>query len=313
MQHYIRDLVHGMPDHIAGGWERRFSRYSNVFYKIASVFCKNPQIQGDLGIIKVTFSQEDIASDQAVDQKLATVNLPPAVRQLLDHSPLRIVWVYINTAVIGNQMSHACMLMFDKETKTQVLFDPDWDVNYPIPSGLCRRRFHPDYINLPASVCGWAQHNACIQRVIEAELHPDEHGVCGILCILVMLCCNRFNFYNPKAVADYIKHTLSERGTMNMFISWYTDLLDIVRGYNPATNAHIAAYLLRLQMDEETVVKRRCGVYNNKTGRICSRTSCDTCMCWQHRFLLTNKQGNTKRCKEVYSGCGGAPAPRTRR
>jgi hypothetical protein len=73
----------------------------------------------------------------------------------------------------------------------------------------------------------------------------------------------------------------------------------------------ILSRVLHLQSNADGIIKRRCGVYNHKTGKMCSRKSCDSCLCWQHRYLLTNTGGESMRCGAVYSGCGGAPAPRS--
>ena len=117
--------------------------------------------------------------------------------------------------------------------------------------------------------------------------------MCAILCLLVMLCCMRFQYYNPKDMADFITVPLRNNMTMNSVISWYMRLRE------SQTPAEMRELILP---DCDS-----CKAFSFAKGGLCSRGSCRNgatkCLCWQHRFLILNRQAPNKRCATAQHNC----------
>jgi hypothetical protein len=266
------------------------------------------------GELNVVLTHADEQSAASMDQVVSNLQLPQSVMSCLNNNnnynnnnKSMVTWVFVYVQFPDEGVGHALLLMFDRYHRVQVVFDPHWgldqDATYPsLASALCRRQFHPDYVNTPATVCGWAQQANSIQSSVEVNMDIDEHGVCGIICMLVILCCMRFNYYNPKHIADMIKNPLGGYSLINMLITWYDQLI-----HAPA--AQVLSFILpHNQISDAQGVK--CDVYNQKTAKMCSRRPCfratsdpEGCFCWQHRHIHTNTSSTSRTCASANTGC----------
>ena len=192
---------------------------------------------------------------------------------------------------------HASVIMFDLKRKLQVVFDPDWGVDAlnSASSGLCRRQFHPQYRNLAASSCAPALHVNSLQRRAELGIGKEEQGLCGVLTILVMVCCVRHNFYNPKKVADLLIPALSRPGVANQIISWYDAMTGIV---------DVAAFRNHILPQSR---QNKCNAHSTASRTLCSRRSCRDgdmrAFCWQHRYSGMNRNSDSKKCSAPHELC----------
>lgn len=323
VQGYLRSLSSGEVIHLAGEWNR--SVYPAQFRKVMRTMCRarwyfnvnnnnNNNIENG-GILRVEVPP---AAWQAPQQNgngnpaaalAAVANSAALPAHILPHlNALRgVVWVWVYIRWGGLPLGHATLLLFDPATRRQYYYDPHWGYDdnggATISRALCQRRFHPAYEPAPLAECAPASIADSLQTLVQDEMDIDEHGVCGILCLLVVLCCTRVQYFDPLRVSQMMVPVLNQPPRMNEVISWYNGLI------------HTAAN------DVDAVIRRifpnrpprdpaeRCAVYNPKTRRACSRRPCHLdgqpcgAFCWQHRFLITNTNGDSRACDAASTGC----------
>jgi hypothetical protein len=295
------DLAAANPMWLAGEWNNSSRTYTRLFRKFTRTccsMCQHPRRVGS-GSLDIRLTPAAVASPAGMDAFLQGVQLPPSVVSCLDAgdaSGRRTVWVYLLFFWPVTLVGHASIMMFDLKRKLQVVFDPDWGVDMPNTpsSGLCRRRFHPKYRNLTANMCAPALRADSLQRKVERRMHVEEQGVCGILTMLVMLCCVRHNFYNPKEVAALLIPVLSRAGVANQIITWYDAM----------TNKNGAAFLDHVLPRS---AQNKCSAHSTATRTLCSRKSCKDgdmrAFCWQHRYYGINRDAPSKKCSAPQAPC----------
>ena len=158
-----------------------------------------------------------------------------------------------------------------------------------------RRQFHPSCVPVSADEWTWPTFAQSIQYHV-ATKNAHDGGLCGFLTILVMLICIRFNYYNPKDVADMITPYLNKDKLINKLIYWYGDLIK--------TFGNQDKFIEKIMPLSTEYV---CRVFNPSTRRLCRRNSCANgpakCMCWQHRALVMNNKAKHKRCGTEQVAC----------
>lgn len=253
-----------------------------------------------------SFHRGEITQAPPIDTFLLGISLPVPARECLDEPGpnIRSVWMLLNFQwkSDGVDCGHAAILLFDIKRKLQIVFDPHTGNNVPNDIGiaLCRRKFHQEYANVDAVDSMPADWRMSIQQRMQEVMHVDERGMCGILCLLVMVCCLRFGYLNPGHVATLITELMVnvQRQIGNRLISWY----EHIRVINPDNIAQFREAVLPVSH------AGRCRVYSRITTRVCSRPSCRNAggrnLCWQHRHIILNRMAENMRCATDQEPCG---------
>lgn len=272
--------------------------YLHTMRKVLALTCSSCQYGNDAPtdlVFRVDARQVHTAA--GADAAVARAHVSDRLRACLNNPPSKtiIMWVHINFEDVG----HASAVLFDTRRRLQIVFDPDWkrDDPWSISNALTRHQFHPAYTVMSEASCAPPTWSQSIQRRLQAHMHADELGICGILTIFVLVCCIRFNYLNPKHVANIIADYIDRptyRPVANQLISWY----DKIRRCNGD------AFRSRVFV---TPSDGMCRVYGMSTRACCPRKSCnsshgDRAMCWQHRYLVRNNKGNMK-CASPQQPC----------
>ena len=298
------------PIWVAGPWNRSNINYAALFRRFTGLVCstctyRNTEVAH--GSLTITFP-----GAQATQAQFNTVanhaHLDHRTRLCLADAGVThsvFVWCYIRWE--GRATGHAVFLMFDKKRKLQIVFDPHSGLdglNGRVVSAMAQREFYQGYTPVPVEQCTWLLHANSIQHLVQNNMHIEEHGICGLMCILVMITCMRFNFYNPKVIADMLVPALSIQHC-GQLISWYDEILTRVQN-----NAHVDTIISRLLPDSEEL---KCLAYSQGSGRLCSRGSCSAGtthhFCWQHRYIVLNNKAGNRKCVTQQSACIHGPNP----
>ena len=310
---YLRDLVQGQPIWLANDWDQRTVEYQHSYQKIIRSICSTCQyesISGETGGCMNIHLRPRFKTEGDLDQYVAHLRLPSKTIECLEKGGNRIVWVCVNISWYDMNHDrvdgHTIIMMFDTKRKVQVLFDPAWGFNWNqigyhligVSNALMRRQFHPRCTPVNSRFWTWPRTDQSLQFHVEKHIKntsKDEGGLCGILSILVMLTCIRFNYYNPKDVADMMVSCLTKRTLINELISWYEDIR--------TTNDREKFIEKIMPISTENI----CRAFSPSTGRLCKRPSCTIgparCMCWQHRALIMNCNANSKKCGTKQASC----------
>lgn len=313
---FLEDLCHGLPVYMAGRWNRSELMYQRIHKRVLSLTCSHYQ---HFHPVFVRRHPHHVTAAH-IDALVNAIVLPINLTHNLTHRLKRISWVRVNPRWMdasGQDVGgHAIMMMFDAQRMTQVVYDPHWHNNaWSVAEALCRRQFHPDYTNLPAHLCRPLANEQSLQDELQAVMHSDERGMCGILTILVQVVCARFNYYNPMHVSRILKRYMAGHGgagitpaervrrnqLANQLISWY---MRLIQYRNDTTRFQTLIF--------RNASNGLCRVFSPSTRRLCRRRVCgqahgaginDRCMCWQHRGLIRNRDGPNRRCTTPQAPC----------
>lgn len=303
---YIHDLCDHKPIWLGGDWNRNANVYKDTFFRIIQRYCNACQLNNNVCEIRIDVPHHPQSANYPFLQQLVenNVHLPNQVTSCLNsnNTNIRAVWVWLNFQWVranGTRGGHAALLVFDRFRKKQIVFDPDWyyDRNM-LPNVLCEHQFHPRYDLIPVNQSTWATGDTNLQRSVQEIMHVDETGVCGILSLLVMLCCMRFDYINPFHMANILKPVLRDPTALygNKLIAWYDDLRRL-------PNGQLVSALYPACVNGP----RQCSVYSKITSTLCKRKACrfgeQRCMCWQHKFQSMNKPSGNKKCNANHVQC----------
>lgn len=299
---YIEDLVNKHEIWLADDWNRDTIDYAIHHRRILRNVCSTCQYTRHHNVLNIIVPST-VDTTAKLESYLAThVKLPTETIRCLDERKVKSAWVLLYIKYSAWTYSHAALLVFDIKRKVQIVFDPDMEHNDDlcIASALSRRQLHPKYENIYINIIrkGYKNINPSIQERVEAHMSSDEQGVCGIISLVVMLVCLRFNYLNPldvsNIIADYI--TLPSKRTLaNQLITWYDKLIKTKDDK-----------LLKHLFPPST--KGMCNVYIPDKKALCERPVCSDgspvqCMCWQHRHLVINKKNADESCAARQKPC----------
>jgi hypothetical protein len=198
------------------------------------------------------------------------------------------------------------LVLFDLKRHCQIVFDPH--VGYTQHNSqtsdcvrrLCGRQLHPGFQAVPAQQCLYPTSANSLQGHAMARMHNGIRDVCGILCLLVLVCCTRFGFYNTKAVGDILRTKMTpQQGIQDQLISWYLRIL------NNTPPGQVMQTVFPRVPDLET-----CCTYSFATRGLCTRGPCRSSphlpTCWQHRFIVFNRNATgqgRQRCNRAQNAC----------
>lgn len=321
-QRFVADLGHPHQPWVKqGAWVKNARVYYAHMARMLKHVCSTCQYDADtMAYMRLDFEGADYRTVPGINQYANTVQLPQRTMACLNNPPAhrRSVWVFIAMVIPNNSTGHGLCLLFDTRRRKQFVFDPHCACddrlsdNQQLTAGamtraLCQRRLHPDYEPVAMQQCLWPLRADTLQQRVEVPLHHVDRGVCGILCMLVIICCIRFNYYNPRDMADMIADELvrpiagnnAGAATIHKIIRWYVHLMNL------RAHANIPVHLVFPSPSDH-----RCNTFSSWTGRVCSRTVCrqgtsaNNCStCWQHRYLGFNCEAPNRRCATAHHQC----------
>lgn len=294
---YVASMTKDAPLWIAGDWGKELYTYVDVFSNVLYSACSTCQ-QSSHGA-KYNYFLVRVPRDyRKIGRRIRELKLPyKSQRCLSAPNPPRSIWVWVQlewkNAGAAERSAHALLILFDTKYKTQIVFDPDTSsddlsVTALAVQLLSETRFHRGYTPLGVAL-SFVRQNELLQRAVEAELDVDEQGVCGIMSLLVALCCIRFNYFNPNHMAAMLMEPV--RRNANQVIGWYDSLV------NARSRQEINKLILpRVDM---------CAVFSARTRRLCTRKPCggSGTFCWQHRWIVLNAKRGGRKCSDVHIPC----------
>lgn len=302
---YIDDLITNHAIWLGGYWRASEDVNMAVVRRLTSLVCSTCQYENTQTQTLVINFRVPSTTPAAADAQIATVHLPAKVLSCLQGpTPSRSIAVWLKVRFCDSsgrcQGSHITVIIFDTKKRLQIVFDPDWPVEISgnCSSALCRRQFHPSYRNCSVAECAETTHAAAIQARLENVVHIDEGGLCSCLAFVVMLCCFRFHYFNPKHIAhiivDYIDHP-GRHDKANSLIDWWISLRN-------RTGDSFRQKVFPAPSDGY------CKVFGTSSGRCCPRKVCnathnDRSMCWQHLHLVRRVVGQSKKCMAPFGQC----------
>lgn len=177
---------------------------------------------------------DEIPSDVALVENFAlTPGHANSIHQTLNRRR-GISVVYLSVRCIQQNISHACLLLFDARTRKQHFFNPEGSYNFwlniafgnrptPLVEGFEIAHLHED---------AWPNYQQSMQAVVDNN-HYQIDGNCALYCVLVGVLCMRFGMGQPKLMGDLIVEALREIDTYNG--------LDVQAGNN-----HVGSHMTRL-------------------------------------------------------------------
>ncbi|MEW5315118.1 MAG: hypothetical protein WDW38_006569 [Sanguina aurantia] len=298
-----------VPWNNANPWNQTSASYYACFRRIFTRVCGGCPYQSDNGQFNVILP---IGGTQAQwNAAVAAVVLPNRITACLGDHLTKTVWMwgkiqYSAGPGLVQPSGHAVLVLLDKRARRQIVYDPDSGVDQPlsIVRAILSRQFHPRCLCETEANCTWptlavSTQQRCIGNILAVGLQ----GVCGLLSMVALSACLRFNFYNPKVIMDYITPQLANADTVARMIGWYHNIL--------THNWRMTALVQRV-LPTSTVLL--CRVYSPATRKLCSRKSCSVApigytfrhMCWQHKALNINKRAQgpgSKTCAAPHILC----------
>jgi hypothetical protein len=288
-----------MPIWLAGQWNKgEYVRdYKRIINRCCSICNDNAVTGSRVERLTIDLRKTDTKNWSSVIDK---ATLPVRIQQCLKDGTARSVWVYVKQAKASR--SHALLLLFDCKKRLQIVFDPHGESRFKTIQCIANKQWAPGYRQVPITECQWAPTELSLQGRLKKIMHADEHGMCGILSLFTMLTCIRFNYNNPKHVADVLADIMTANpSTSNQLISWYNEL------------AHTNSDDRIQQLLFPESVEGMCRAYSPSSKKLCSRASCSASKtnsghCWQHRYLIMNRNSKSQKCSSEQVKCRGKPS-----
>lgn len=291
-------------------WNQSAASYYGCFRRFSTRVCGGCSYQGDAGKFFVRVSLP--GTQEEWDAAVTGVCLSDKVLECLsDGTRTNVVWLWGHVAYGTGNTGHAILVLFDKRAKLQIVYDPHSGANtrVSIVRALCRHQFHPSFSCATEETCTWSRlADSTQERCIGVISNVPHQGVCGLMCMVALAACVRFNFFNPKVLMDFMTPQLTVIANINRIIGWYEGIL----------TQHWAPAKVQQRMLPSST-EQVCRVFSPSTGRLCSRKSCRVPpggtheddyttrhMCWQHRFLNINRRASgpgSKTCASPQMGC----------
>jgi hypothetical protein len=130
-------------------------------------------------------------------------------------------------------LSHATLIVFDMVHKYQIHFDPRCDKHDT--NTILSLPLIPGYKTVPVKECAFEK-NRSVQTYFESD---NYRGLCGIMCYIVMVLCNRFDYFHPKNMSQMLMDAYPDKkdreSLIGRFISFFhlPDAERLKRVYSP--------------------------------------------------------------------------------
>jgi len=296
IQEYLFDeLLGDTAEYLPEEWNRCSARYATLTQSLQHKWQSTCQLPTSIRFrTPLNLYNSQAALNAYVDQHFNIPNIGNVILNCLPNKKYKMCCVYLYLDH-DNRSGHATLLFFDLRRKLQWFFDPADHLNSTASTykAFSRRAYVNGFQVVPAQTIAFANANESIQHHFE-NINPDQTGTCGVLCIMVLLTCLRFGYYNTKKMSTLIMQAANtpalKRELMRKFISWYDDISRVHRFnlneiYRMATRAAAGSL---------------CSAYSQTSHRLCSRKSCregtKRQFCWQHKSILQNPFLQSKKC-----------------
>jgi hypothetical protein len=122
-------------------------------------------------------------------------------------------------------------------------------------------------------------------------MEDEQVGVCGLITILIVMLCRRFNYWHFPTVCmafmDAYPNTMSAALMMQALVHLYESKLMDLGG---RTNHELSLNAKKELFKTLFPAGYYCGVYSESSGKLCKRTACTQgpvhAHCWQHRNIM---------------------------
>jgi REP element-mobilizing transposase RayT len=181
---------------------------------------------------------------------------------------------------------HATVLLFDLKDNLQWYFDPEDGIMSAISytTAFSQTSYIDGFDVVPANLVSTSMEAFSIQKQFETVI-GGLNGTCGLLVVLVLVCCMRFDYWNTQKMSHMILQAANTRllkhELMTKFIDWYMEVDEFE--YEPE---FIRAMMNIPPKSEDSI----CGVFLKSNNKLCKRhpTSAGDLhqFCWQHRQKL---------------------------
>lgn len=310
-QYLLEDLTDRNAPAWVGEWNKTSADYHRVMQRTLRQTCSVC-----VGYATLNISQH-IMQTQSADEWRShlerNLQIPADARTQIDQcagSPI-IKCIILRLRVrYWTNGGHAAFFLFDTRRRLQFFFDMDDFLlmndgtprikSFATGFGTMRVPILPGFKVVPPPSLAWGQREQSMQRVFESGAEDvGLIGQCGILSQLVIMCCVRFCYWNPKDMADMIMLALptppDRINFVHVFITWYDD---VSRPRLSATD-----FEEKVHPPSST----GCPCFSWRTGRLCTRPSCregNHIYCWQHRHMIRNPlQRQNKKCATSQLTC----------
>lgn len=298
-QYLLGELLQGHPLFV-GEWDQSSEMYRRSLKKVEKVWtsmCMSP-----VRALKIHLRPRHLTSQVHLNNEVRrqilrylTNNRVARLNACAGNPKLKVLvhWVHVywydgNNNWLGG---HASLLLFDLRNRFQIFFDPADDRDVRAHDGLCYtkaflQQFVQGFSPVPLSEATFPNEPARLQTFMEKDVKNDLDGQCGVLCLLVLVCCLRFGYFHPRNMANIIKDALDTPNkridAARGFVSWYTAL-------QAAPDNDIGALA---QVFAPAQATGGCEAYT-QAHRLCTRAACKQGlmrhqMCWQHRHIVVN-------------------------
>lgn len=319
IQKHLKEFLGGFPiEHSLEPNCRWESFYRSVMRTMCETFCSSP-VLGDLAVHVGTNRriQHGLEADIA---KVPLLRLDNTTRNsikktLAKKRGISLVFVSIK----GPSARHACLLVFDASRRRQHFFNPWGYVNHWLQKAIADRPpFVEGFRVAPASEDAWPTSQSSLQHKFDRAGVgiSDEDGNCGVYVVLMCVLCLRFGVGDPKFMAILFMTETIPRGrpvagefTTRLW-TWMASMerpVNVLRSGNATPASKKAA---RQEMTTKMFhpnATTLCGMYCPKSDTVCVRKACpEDVFCWQHRFLVRNKDKrgrNKMKCSATQAKC----------
>lgn len=306
-----QQLLKDVPPHRPGEWNRNRTDYTKALHSLSKLkmsLCTATSHTLSFAQFRLTlrsrnrrgdhvFATQEDMNDQvyrAFQQYVKEHNFEISqcrkkFRYLIIYAGLSVK----DSVVPRGRFGHATLLVFDMERKHQIYFDPNKGMDsrcLMITQAFLHRPLLPGFKPVPLRETVRKTYGKSIQAAFEND---DHYGQCGILCLLVFLCCNRFNYYHLKNMAIILRKAYRDQNARAL-----------------VSAKMISLHLWVLEQKDRRIPFERifpkndtCLSYCTMTNKLCQRPSCKSpesgcrCYCWQHRSLYVNPFGKSVSCK----------------
>lgn len=299
------ELLKDIPPYDKCEWDR--TRYSEAMKSITlqkMSMCTSiiPNVMVDYKRVTIDRTKLAKVSNPLKTQELcnrmvhSTINLTldpvrkTALEKCREHAPHKIRYLMIHLGIdyiIRNcSTGHATLLLFDFKRKHQIFFDPADVTTYrrfgcsttvAVQSSAIIQGFKP----VPIEECACVLDSTSFQNCFENNIHQ---GQCGVMTTLIALCCNRFNYYHMKNMANVLLAAYDTPAKRKVLSGKMIGLL--------------CAYPnKKLPVERVLPDTTKCKSFCMSTKSFCSKPSCPGgTFCWVHRQLYVNPFSKKMEC-----------------
>ena len=221
------------------------------------------------------------------------------VRRMYSAGDKRTLAVIVNVAWKDRNIrkGHATLLFMDLRAKQQVFVDGHGQGSKL--KALCEvRPIIPGFYVVPANE---VLNFPSIQTYVEINMEDEQVGVCGLITIMIVMLCRRFNYWHVPtmcmAFMDAYPNTMSAALMMQTLVYLYeSKLMDLGGRTNHDLTLNDKKELFKTLFPAGYY----CGVYSESSGKFCKRPACTQgpvhAHCWQHRNIMQSPYRQSKKC-----------------